>query len=30
VRHFGLTTSGDPKHPLMLGYNTPLVNWTVE
>lgn len=25
VRHLGLTKSGDPKHPLMLGYNTPLV-----
>lgn len=25
VLHFGLTTSGDPKHPLMLGYDTPLV-----
>ena len=25
VRHFGLTKGGDPKHPLMLGYNTPLV-----
>lgn len=25
VRHFGLTTSGDPKHPLMLGYDTPLI-----
>ena len=24
VRHFGLTKSGDPKHPLMLGYDTPL------
>lgn len=24
VRHFGLTLSGDPKHPLMLGYKTPL------
>lgn len=22
---FGLTQSGDPKHPLMLGYDTPLV-----
>lgn len=22
--HFGLTKSGDPKHPLMLGYATPL------
>jgi len=24
---FGLTQSGDPKHPLMLGYDTPLVEW---
>lgn len=22
---FGITSSGDPKHPLMLGYDTPLV-----
>ncbi|MGX6999851.1 DUF1643 domain-containing protein [Caballeronia sp. KNU42] len=27
VRHFGLTKSGDPRHPLMLGYNTPLTEW---
>lgn len=27
VKHFGLTASGDPRHPLMLGYETPLVNW---
>ncbi|MBU7436480.1 DUF1643 domain-containing protein [Paraburkholderia fungorum] len=27
IRIFGLTASGDPKHPLMLGYNTPLVEW---
>ncbi|MBB2796905.1 UNVERIFIED_ORG: hypothetical protein GGD58_005824 [Rhizobium pisi] len=27
VFHFGLTASGDPKHPLMLGYDTPLVQW---
>lgn len=27
VMHFGLTASGDPKHPLMLGYNTPLLPW---
>lgn len=27
VRHFGLTKSGDPKHPLMLGYSTPLAPW---
>lgn len=25
VMHFGLTSSGDPKHPLMLGYDTPLI-----
>ncbi|BBP95916.1 hypothetical protein BSFA1_10450 [Burkholderia sp. SFA1] len=28
VRHFGLTGSGDPKHPLMLAYSTPLIAWT--
>lgn len=28
VRHFGLTKAGDPKHPLMLGYTTPLVPFT--
>lgn len=27
VRVFGLTKSGDPKHPLMLGYETQLVAW---
>lgn len=27
VMHFGLTKSGDPKHPLMLGYDTPLTEW---
>jgi hypothetical protein len=27
VKIFGLTASGDPKHPLMLGYDTPLVDW---
>ena len=26
VMHFGLTKSGDPKHPLMLGYDTPLMS----
>lgn len=25
VRHFGLTKAGDPKHPLMLGYDTTLI-----
>ena len=24
----GLTASGDPKHPLMLGYSTPLTEWS--
>jgi hypothetical protein len=27
VRVFGTTKSGDPQHPLMLGYDTPLVAW---
>ncbi|WP_310614063.1 DUF1643 domain-containing protein [Limnohabitans sp.] len=27
VMHFGLTNAGDPKHPLMLGYSTPLIPW---
>lgn len=27
IRIFGLTQSGDPMHPLMLAYNTPLVPW---
>lgn len=27
VLHFGLTKSGDPKHPLTLGYDTPLSRW---
>lgn len=27
IMHFGLTQSGDPKHPLMLGYDTPLTAW---
>ncbi len=27
VKIFGLTKSGDPKHPLMLGYDTPLIPW---
>lgn len=27
VRIFGKTQSGDPLHPLMLGYATPLVEW---
>lgn len=29
VYHFGLTGSGDPKHPLMLGYDTPLAPWVM-
>ena len=28
VMHFGVTASGDPKHPLMLGYDTALIPWT--
>lgn len=28
LMHFGLTDSGDPKHPLMLGYSTPLTPWS--
>lgn len=27
VKVFGLTKSGDPKHPLMLGYDTPFLDW---
>ncbi|MBA8904849.1 DUF1643 domain-containing protein [Aminobacter ciceronei] len=27
IKVFGFTSSGDPKHPLMLGYDTPLVDW---
>lgn len=27
VKTFGLTKSGDPKHPLTLGYATPLIPW---
>lgn len=27
VKIFGLTKEGHPKHPLMLGYKTPLVDW---
>lgn len=27
VKIFGLTKSGDPMHPLMLAYSTPLVDW---
>lgn len=28
VKVFGRTSSGDPKHPLMLGYDTPLTEWS--
>lgn len=28
VKCFGLTKSGDPLHPLMLAYRTPLVLWS--
>lgn len=27
VMHLGRTKGGDPKHPLMLGYSTPLERW---
>lgn len=27
VKIFGLTKTGDPMHPLTLGYDTPLVDW---
>ncbi|QRE00652.1 hypothetical protein [Pseudomonas phage Itty13] len=27
ICHLGLTKRGDPKHPLMLGYDTQLVEW---
>ena len=27
VKAFGLSKGGDPLHPLMLGYDTPLVEW---
>lgn len=30
VKHFGLTNSGSPKHPLMLAYSTPLVDWNAK
>lgn len=30
VRHFGLTKAGDPMHPLMLGYDTPLQPFKAE
>lgn len=28
VKTFGLTASGDPMHPLMLGYSTPILEWS--
>ncbi len=28
VKVFGFTNSGDPMHPLMLGYDRPLMPWT--
>lgn len=28
IKHMGLTAGGDPKHPLMLAYTTPLTDWT--
>jgi hypothetical protein len=27
LRCFGTTKDGSPRHPLMLAYDTPLVNW---
>lgn len=27
IRIFGLTAGGDPMHPQMLGYDTPLIPW---
>ncbi len=27
IKCFGRTASGDPTHPLMLGYNTQLINY---
>lgn len=30
VKVFGFTASGDPKHPLMLGYDTPLIPWSLK
>lgn len=28
IKVLGLTESGDPKHPMTLSYETPLVDWT--
>ena len=30
VLHFGVTSCGQPKHPLMLGYDTPLTEWATQ
>lgn len=30
VKVFGFTASGDPKHPLMLGYDTRLLDWSAQ
>ncbi|OBY90492.1 hypothetical protein A6723_019470 [Pseudomonas sp. AU11447] len=30
VMHFGLTKGGEPRHPLMLGYDTPLTPWSAQ
>lgn len=27
IKTFGMTLGGDPKHPLMLGYDTPLIDF---
>ncbi|MDT4864043.1 hypothetical protein FQZ97_987880 [compost metagenome] len=29
VLHFGVTSCGQPMHPLMLGYDTPLTEWVM-
>lgn len=29
VKVFGFTKSGDPLHPQMLGYSTPLIDWRI-
>ena len=29
VKTFGFTKSGDPKHPMMLGYDTEIVDWVI-
>lgn len=30
ILHFGVTGCGQPKHPLMLGYDTPLTPWEAQ